>query len=361
MPCPLSKIGLTDMVSGALLMTGLRIIFLEDNNVWSTILLCQNRLISLVEFLRVQSWGLSFFFYTLMTSLFVQTSSILFYLLMILIYFSHHDLNTLQTIINNELKKISNWFKLNKLSLNIKKTNFMIFKNKYSNKPNNKIQIKIDDTEIAQVDTTKFLGLLIDHDLSWTSHTQHVTKIVSKYNGIIRRVKPFLPLDSLVTLYNSLVLPNLSYCAIVWADKNNAHLHSLFLLQKRAIRTCTNSLWLEHTDPLFIKLNTLKIHDIHRLQLASFMFQFHYNLLPPDLLGNDFFNMGKLSHNYYTRHYHDTYIKNTNTVLAQNTAMTQGPLLWNSLSDDLKNRPSFASFKFHLKKTLIDHYDPSPS
>ena len=40
----------------------------------------------------------------------------------------------LETLINKEMNKISNWFKLNKLSLNIDKTNFMIFKNKYSNK-----------------------------------------------------------------------------------------------------------------------------------------------------------------------------------------------------------------------------------
>ena len=246
-------------------------------------------------------------------------------------------------------------------SLTINKYNLMIFKNKFSNKKHPDIKIKIDETEITQVHTTKFLGLLIDDDLSWTSHTQHISKIVSKYNGVIRKVKPFLPPDSLVTLYNSLVLPYLSYGAIVWADNNNAHLHSLFLLQKRVIRTCTNSLWLDHTDPLFIKLNTLKINDIYYLQLASFMYQFHHNLLPSDLLCDDFFNTGNLSHNYYTRNYHETFIKNTNTVLAQNTAMTQGPRLWTSLSNDLKNRPSFASFKSRLKKYYINLYDPSPS
>jgi len=177
------------------------------------------------------------------------------------ILFSHQDPNTLETIVNNELKYISNWFKLNKLSLNIKKTNYIIFKNKYSNKPTINLNINIDNVTIQQVETTKFLGLLIDSNLSWHSHTQHISKIISRLNGVIRRVRPYLPLETLHSLYNSLMLPYFSYGTMIWADPNNSNIDSIFLLQKRVIRTCTNSLWLDHTDPLFVKLHTLKIYD----------------------------------------------------------------------------------------------------
>ena len=82
------------------------------------------------------------------------------------ILFSHHDPKCLETILNKELAAISNWFKLNKLSLNIKKTNFMIFKNKYNNKPDLDLKIIIENNNIVQVSTTKFLGVLIDDNLS---------------------------------------------------------------------------------------------------------------------------------------------------------------------------------------------------
>ena len=111
---------------------------------------------------------------------------------------------------------------------------------------------------IEKVEVTKFLGILIDNNLSWKSHTNHITKIVSKYNGIIRKVHPFLNKDSLHTLYNTLVLPYLSYCTIVWGDRNNPNLDSLFITQKKIIRTCTNSIWLEHTTPLFLSLKKIK-------------------------------------------------------------------------------------------------------
>ena len=130
----------------------------------------------------------------------------------------------------------------------------MIFKDKHNNKADLHFRIEIDDKHIEKVEVTKFLGILIDNNLSWKSHTNNITKIVSKYNGIIRKVRPFLNKDSLHTLYNTLLLPYLSYCTIVWGDRNNSNLDSLFITQKKIIRTCTNSIWLEHTTPLFLSL-----------------------------------------------------------------------------------------------------------
>ena len=76
-----------------------------------------------------------YFFYTLMISHFLRPLPTSLFSLMILIsFFSHKDPVQLEKLINNELKKISNWFKDNKLSLNIDKTNYMISKNKHSNK-----------------------------------------------------------------------------------------------------------------------------------------------------------------------------------------------------------------------------------
>ncbi len=85
----------------------------------------------------------------------------------------------------------------------------MIFKNKYSRCPELNINVKIDDKSIEQVNTTKFLGILIENKFNWHDHTTHVSNIISKYNGIIRKISHFLPPHSLATLYNTLVYPYL--------------------------------------------------------------------------------------------------------------------------------------------------------
>ena len=109
----------------------------------------------------------------------------------------------------------------------------MIFKNNHSNKPDLNFKIEIDNKNIEKVEKTKFLGVLIDNNLSWKAHTMHISKIVSKYNVIIRKIRPYLNKDSPLTLYNTLVLPYLSYCTIVWRDKNNSYIESLFILQRK--------------------------------------------------------------------------------------------------------------------------------
>jgi len=273
------------------------------------------------------------------------------------IIFSHDDPIKLERLINTELDNISNWFKLNKLSLNIDKTNFMIFKNKHSNKPGININIKIDNKEINKVTTTKFLGVLIDNNMDWKSHNSHVTKIISKYNGIIRKVRPFLPPNSLQTLYNTFILPYLSYCAIIWADKNNTNLDSLFLVQKKSIRICTNSLWLAHTNPLFYQFQALKVHDIYIHQLSTFMYRHDRSLLPKHI-SNTLFqsNADCKTHRYDTRQSSDIHIDKTSTNLAKNTITTQGAILWNTMKSDIKNSPSLATFKRKLKTHILDQY-----
>ena len=64
---------------------------------------------------------------------------------------SNDDPDTLETVLNKDLHIISNWFKLNKLSLNVAKTNYMIFKNKYSPTASIDINILIDSNQLSQV------------------------------------------------------------------------------------------------------------------------------------------------------------------------------------------------------------------
>ena len=164
-------------------------------------------------------------------------------------------------------------------------------------------KIEIDNKYIEQVDTTKFLGILIDNNLTWKAHTSHITKIVSKYNGIIRKVCPFLFLNSESLHF---ILPYLTYCTIVWGDQNNSNLNSLFITQKKIVSTCTNSLWLAHTTPLFISLKKLKIFDIYSYQLAIHMYR-DDDLLPLGLPNNHFPTQANI-HDYYTRQANDLHV-----------------------------------------------------
>ncbi len=78
-------------------------------------------------------------------------------------------------IMNEELSKLSGWFQVNKLSLNISKSNYIIFRSKKSKNlvsPNQ--SLLIDNTQLTRVDKVKFLGVIIDEHLTWKPHIDHV-------------------------------------------------------------------------------------------------------------------------------------------------------------------------------------------
>ena len=130
------------------------------------------------------------------------------------IFYSHKCMNTLINTLNTELSKVSLWFKCNKLSLNIDKTCFMHFTNSQS-RTNHNINLTIDNIPIIEKKSTKFLGVIIDSNLSWNDHIKKISISVSKAIGILWKLKPVLTKRILLVLYNSFVLPYINYCNIV--------------------------------------------------------------------------------------------------------------------------------------------------
>ena len=98
---------------------------------------------------------------------------------------SKYDLKELCTEVNNELNKVSDWFNINKLSLNVNKTNFMLFAN---SKSSVYVPITIKNTHLERVYLTKILGIYIDQNLTWKHHVSYVLNKLSKCVGILHRV-----------------------------------------------------------------------------------------------------------------------------------------------------------------------------
>ena len=136
----------------------------------------------------------------------------------------------IQNEIEKDLTKISEWLKINKLSLNIKKTQFMIFTNKNSTQPD--FEIKIDGHRIDQTFKTKFLGVIIDSQLTWKEHINYICSKVAKGVGIIIRARKLLDKDTLMTLYYSFVYPYLQYCNHVWGNTFDKYLKKIICITK---------------------------------------------------------------------------------------------------------------------------------
>lgn len=270
------------------------------------------------------------------------------------LFFSDSNLNNLIEVVNSELDKISLWFKLNKLSLNVNKTNFIFFKASNSSQFNN-IDIKIDNISIEQVSNTKFLGIIINQSLSWKDHIQLIRQKINKNIGIIRKIRLSIPKSVLVTLYYTLIHPYLSYCNLIWAIDRTMYLDKLFISQKKAIRLITNSNYNAHTYPLFSKLSILTVFQLNDLQIGCFVYQCINNSLPIKFC--TMFIKNASIHLYNTRQSDSLHCEYRRLCLRSNTVRHYGVSLWNSLTDDIRNAISFsvfkAKFKLHLHLSSI--------
>ena len=97
------------------------------------------------------------------------------------------------------------------------------------------VNIILNGTNIEQVLHTKFLGVIIDENLTWREQIKTVETKVSKSIGVLYKRKDFLDIQALRTLYQSLVEPYMSYCCEIWGNTYPSRLRKLSLLQKKKL------------------------------------------------------------------------------------------------------------------------------
>ena len=135
------------------------------------------------------------------------------------LFYTHSDIKCLFLTVNNELKNINEWFISNKLSLNVKKTKYTFF-----HKPSKKDDIPlllpklvIDKNQIKKEESIKFLGVLLDENLSWKEHIKYIENKIAKNIGLLYKAKQYLDKKCLKSLYFSYIHPYLNYANIAWA------------------------------------------------------------------------------------------------------------------------------------------------
>ena len=250
--------------------------------------------------------------------------------------------------ITEELKTVSIWFKANKLSLNISKTNYIAFMNSGHASA---VPVFLDGQPIKQVTTTKFLGVEIDDNISWKIHVKKVEQKLASAIGVISKLRYKINKDTALLLYDTMVLPHLSYCNIVWASTYKTTLSKLFCLQKRALRICTSAAKDSPSAALFINTNKLTIYDINKFQVAKFIYCFYNSLLPR--VFNSMFNLVDRIHQYKTRNEGKLFTHHCKTNIRKFSIGIAGPSLWNSIPINIKESFSLPIFESHLRKLLI--------
>lgn len=267
------------------------------------------------------------------------------------IFLSRNDVISLQELFNSELQYITKWLSMNKLSINVSKTKFMVFTKKKCNIDD--LSISMCNSQIQQVSSLRFLGVIIDNKLNWASHINYVCNKVSRNIGIMYKLNS-MPRSVLKLIYNTIILPHLYYGITAWGNANATHIQRLIVLQKRAIRIVAHAPFLAHTQPLFASLKILRLNEMYMYQSAIFMYLCQHLLLPSSLQA--LFSLNNKFHNYDTRSANKFHLPKTHLSLYQRSIIYSGPRLWNSLPSAIRDSKSLNVFKLRYKSFLLNSY-----
>ena len=270
---------------------------------------------------------------------------------------------------NSVLNEISRYMTSNQLHINMSKCVYIYFKPRENNserktciravpyqlqRENEILNLYLQGTKIKRVSKTRFLGVIIDENLSWEDQIVELHKKLLSSLVSIKRIYKYIPKNHLKTIYHTLFQSNLSYCISVWGGIPTKKIDKIFTVQKRCIRllfgeefsfdhheyyqTCARvrtyqdhmkdkDFTLEHTKPLFAKHELLTVKNLHNLHTVVELFKILKYRRPYSLI--ELFN--------FSNHVNSNLLQipSVKLDLAKNNFVFHSTHLWNSLVNNV--------------------------
>ena len=183
-----------------------------------------------------------------------------------------NNLQDLFSQANDALQDLYMWLTSNKLSINLDKTNYMIFKptsninetiNKY------KLSIKINNLVLPRISSTKYLGIFIDEKLTWKEHISHLINKVKSLIGILYRRRHLLPPNCKRNIYFAIIYSSLVYGIEVYANTYKSYLNPLIIKCNCLLRLVQNESRMRRVIDLYKTYNTLPVDLLFKLYIMK--------------------------------------------------------------------------------------------
>ena len=262
----------------------------------------------------------------------------------------------IQKHINIDLKCLFKWLTANKISLNCSKTKLFIF---HSNKSTEtfKFNIKINGNKITPTDNIKYLGVYLDDVLSGHKHCKVLASKLNRANGMLCKVRHYVPKDELLSIYHAIFSSHLTYNCQVWGISNNSHVTKIEKLQNKALKIINFKDFRAPSMPIYAECELLKLTDIIMLKNCLFVHDFLSDSLPHCF--NDYFDkLTSVYTNYETRSSSvgSMFVPLINTSMYGINSITYKSIqCWNHISNLFNIKLSTLN-RNNLKTKLTNHF-----
>ena len=271
----------------------------------------------------------------------------------VIIYTSAETSDELQMKLQLCVDNVHQWYNMNRLTVNKKKSAVMVIGSKAQLQSINldQFSISLDSNKIEFVNKAKYLGLLVKDDLSWDDHILQLCKTMNYYVHVLRRLNKIFPKQLLLKIYKSYVQSKLDYGLSIWGCTTEGNLDRVQRIQNFCARImCKNYDYINTRGIDLVK--SLKIQTIRQRRdyfLSVLMFKAIHGLAP-HYVCNDV-TMVVDVHGYNTRSSENMnlYVPKYTKEICKRSFVYKGSMLWNDLPDEVKESSSLDAFKSNYR------------
>ena len=270
------------------------------------------------------------------------------------VYKSHHNMQYLEWCMKHDMEILTDWFKANHPSLNSNKAVGILF----SNKPDVLKTLKLCEADIKMVETTKFLGILLDHKLTWKTHLQHVINKLKRNINMLKIGQKFLSTHSKKLIYFAQIQSHFCYGLSVWGNMiSKTEINKLQQIQNKCISLINSKSATHHN---YKELRILRINELIKLENCKFGYKLSKQLLPPRIsfLANHDQNDQSLlkTHPYQTRN--KTLLNKPLAVQKayKSCIVYKGTESLQPLKAETRSKPNLQSFARACKNYFFENY-----
>ena len=257
----------------------------------------------------------------------------------------HSGVNVAETaqLLQTSLREFGHWCRVNKLTINAKKSKLMVFGTRSKVKKAKNVKIYINGDQLQRVPTFKYLGMILDPTLNFNHHVSFVIRTVLHKMTLLAKVKKYLNNNVSLQIYKSMILPYLDYADVIFAGSNTGDLDKLQRLQNRCLRMCLGYDRLFSRDRAHKHAMVPFLADRRKAHTLNFMYNRQSR--------RDLLNIREIR----TRA-HDAPLFNVTIPRCEAFKRSigyHGSVKWNLLSPAMRNTDLYLPFKFLQKKEML--------
>ena len=259
------------------------------------------------------------------------------------LYLSGKEIGSATEKICTDLSSFKNWCDMNKLTINVKKTKYVIYGLKSQIKDIRAHRLYIDEQVLDRVNSYKYLGVTLDACLTYNRHIENCLNIASHKLFLLSKVRKYITFEASLRIYKTMILPIIEYGDILYDGSNHKLLSRIQTLQNRCLRIC-------NFEPYHVPV--IYLHEIAQIAKLNYRRNMHLLLF----MFKQKTNMNIVNIRIVHTRAHDAVLFNTERPQSEkykNNVLYKGAVLWNQLSVPERNFHSYENFKKHLKKLSL--------